>query len=79
MVAQVDEQQLAMIALLVDPSGQTDFGAHVGFAQGAAVMGTIGVHKVSPVSALASNAWLLFSMRPLTQAQQAFVKARVAL
>ena len=48
-VAQVDEQQLAVIALAVDPPGQPDLLADVGRAQLAAVVGAIGMHR-APVT-----------------------------
>ena len=44
MVAQVDEQQLAVIALAVDPAGQADGFADVAFAKVGAAVGAIGVH-----------------------------------
>jgi hypothetical protein len=43
-VAQVDEDQAAVVALAVDPARQAHIGAGVGGAQGAAVVGAIGVH-----------------------------------
>ena len=44
MVAQIDEQHAAMIALAVDPAGQADGLADVGGAKRGAVVGAIGVH-----------------------------------
>ncbi len=44
MIAQIDEQDAAVIALAVDPAGQADGRADVGSAELAAVMGAIGVH-----------------------------------
>ena len=41
-VAQVDEQQVAVVALAVDPAGEADRLAGVGEAQRAAGMGAIG-------------------------------------
>ena len=44
MVAQIDEQHAAMVALAVDPARQADGRADIGGAQVGAVMGTVGVH-----------------------------------
>ncbi len=44
MVAQVDEQNAAVIADAVAPAGQPDRFAGVGFAEVAAAMGTVAVH-----------------------------------
>ena len=44
MVAQIDEQHAAMIALAMHPAGQADLAAHVGGAQLGAGVRTIGVH-----------------------------------
>jgi hypothetical protein len=44
MVAKVDEEHPAMIALAMNPSGDSDFASDVGSAELAAVVGTIGVH-----------------------------------
>ena len=44
MVAQVDEQHAAVVALAVDPARQADGLADVGGAQLGAIMGAIGVH-----------------------------------
>jgi hypothetical protein len=46
MVAQVDEDQVAMIALLVHPARYADGVADVAFAERGAVVGAIGVHSV---------------------------------
>ena len=43
-IAQVDEQQIAVIALAVDPAGEAHRAAGIGKAELAAVMGSIGVH-----------------------------------
>ena len=43
-VAQVDEQQIAVVALAVDPAGEPHRAAGIGKAELAAVMGSIGVH-----------------------------------
>jgi hypothetical protein len=53
-VAQVDEQQLAVIALAMNPARQADRLADVACAQRGAGMGTIGVHQ--EVGLLAENA-----------------------
>jgi len=47
MVAQVDEQQPAMVARAVDPAGQAHAAADIGSAQFAAIMSAVGVHGVS--------------------------------
>jgi hypothetical protein len=47
MVAQIDEQQTAMIAPPIDPAGQPDAAADVLLAQFAAGVGAIGVHGKS--------------------------------
>jgi hypothetical protein len=44
MVAQVDEQDSAMVALAVDPAGQPDGRADVGGAKLGAAMSAVGVH-----------------------------------
>jgi hypothetical protein len=44
MVAQIDKQQIAMIALAVDPAGQTDGFADVRSAKLGTIMGAICVH-----------------------------------
>ena len=44
MVAQVDEQHAAMVALAMDPARQADGLADIGGSQGAAGMGAIGMH-----------------------------------
>jgi hypothetical protein len=43
-IAQVDEQQIAVIALAVDPAGEPHRRAGIGKAELAAVMGSISVH-----------------------------------
>ena len=43
-VAQVDEQQAAVVALAVDPPRQAHISAHVRVPEGAAGVGAIGVH-----------------------------------
>ena len=50
MVAQIHKQQTAMVALAVDPAGQSRSFAHLGFAQLSASMGAISVHGKSSVS-----------------------------
>ena len=45
MVAQIDEQQLAMVALAVHPAGQTRRLPGIGEAERAAGMGAIGMHR----------------------------------
>ena len=47
MVAQVDEQEAAMVAHAMDPAGKADGGADVGLAQLATVMASIGMHGSS--------------------------------
>src|SRR6185312_8592828 len=49
MIAQVDEDQPAMVTPPVDPARQTDSLADVGPAKLAAGMGTIGVHGAKPL------------------------------
>ena len=49
MVAQVDEQQAAVVALAVDPAGEAGFMAGIGGAQGATVVGAVLVHLAGPV------------------------------
>jgi hypothetical protein len=44
MIAQVDEDEIAMIALAMDPSGDADGLAGMGGAKFAASMSAIGVH-----------------------------------
>ena len=48
MIAQIDEQHAAMIALAVHPARKTDGLADIGGAELGAVMGAIGVHGVIP-------------------------------
>jgi hypothetical protein len=43
-IAQVDEQQMAVVALSVDPSRQADRFADIAETQVSTAMGTIGVH-----------------------------------
>jgi hypothetical protein len=45
MVAQIDEQQAAMVALAVHPAGQACLAAGIGGAQGAAGVGAVGMHS----------------------------------
>ena len=45
MIAKIDEQDAAMIADTMAPAGETNRFAGVGFAQGAAAMGTVAVHN----------------------------------
>ena len=47
MVAQIDEQQVAVIALAVHPAGQADFCAGIGEAQSAASVRAIGMHGLN--------------------------------
>ena len=47
-VAQIDEKQLAMIALAVNPTGQADHLPGIGQAQRAAIVTTIGMHGKRP-------------------------------
>jgi hypothetical protein len=55
MVAQVDEDQIAMIALAMDPAGKPDLGPNSGRSERAASVRAVGVHgkflKDSKVSA----------------------------
>jgi hypothetical protein len=44
MIAQVDEQQTAMVALGMNPAGKPRLSPGIGGAQGAAGMSAIGVH-----------------------------------
>jgi hypothetical protein len=53
MITQVDEEQVAVIALAMHPSREPDGLADVAGAQGCAGMGTIGVHD--QVGSLAKN------------------------
>ncbi len=46
MVAQVDEEQAAVIAFAMDPAGQARWLARIGDAELAAGVGAIGVHGV---------------------------------
>src|SRR6185437_16615737 len=45
MVAQIDEDQPAMIAPAIDPARQPDGLSDIGLAKLAAIMGAIGVHR----------------------------------
>ncbi len=47
MIAQIDEQHAAMIALLVDPARKADGLADILLAERGAIVGTIGVHRDS--------------------------------
>ena len=49
MVAQVDEQQPAMVARAVHPAGEPGALADIGLAQLAAGMGAVGVHRSGPL------------------------------
>ena len=44
MVAQIDEQQIAVVALAMDPARELDPLADMGRAELSAIVGTIGVH-----------------------------------
>ena len=46
-IAQIDEKDTAVIALVVHPARQTDGFANLFLGQGTAVVGTIGVHLKS--------------------------------
>jgi hypothetical protein len=46
MVAQVDEQDSAMVALAVNPAGQADGRADIGGAQLGAMVRAVGVHVI---------------------------------
>jgi hypothetical protein len=48
MVAQINEQQGAMVADAVAPAGQASLPSDIGFPQVAASMGTIAVHGSEP-------------------------------
>jgi hypothetical protein len=45
MIAQVNEQQMAMVALAMDPARQANGLANIAGAQSSAIMGTVGVHE----------------------------------
>ena len=47
MVAQIDEQQAAVVADAMAPSGKPDVGAVLGEGQGAAGMGSVAMHDLS--------------------------------
>jgi hypothetical protein len=44
MIAQINEQQAAMVALAVHPARKPRGGAGIGSAERAAMMGTVGMH-----------------------------------
>jgi hypothetical protein len=46
MVAQVDKQHTAVIALAVDPARQADGRSNVVGSKGIAIMGAVGVHGI---------------------------------
>ena len=48
MVAQVDEDQVAMIALAMDPAGEPDLLADIGQSERAASVRAVGVHGEFP-------------------------------
>jgi hypothetical protein len=64
-VAKVDEQQAAVVALPVDPAGNAGDLADITLAKSAAIVRTIGVHE-NPFLAVVAG---------LTQAKARFVKA----
>jgi|GEM_PF-2109089 len=76
MIAQVDEQHAAVIALAVHPARQADGLADVLGAQRGAGVGTIGVHFGD--FRVLGNGARLRRRRRLTQARPAFVKACAA-
>lgn len=47
-----DRVQAAMVALSVDPAGNTGFGSSVGSAERAASVGAISVHQLYSVASL---------------------------
>ena len=49
-VAQIDEYQIAVIALAVDPARQANLPADIGLPQGAAGVCPISVHEVTGIS-----------------------------
>ncbi len=49
-VAEIDEDDAAVVAVSVDPAGEADFGADVGFTQDAAGVGAFEGHVGFPVS-----------------------------
>lgn len=49
MVAQIDEQEVSVVALAVDPAGKLDRGPDIGGAKLGTGMSAIGVHKSSHV------------------------------
>ena len=55
MVAQVDEQHAAMVALAMDPAGQADCLADIGGAELGAMMSAIGVHGCACSIAMCGN------------------------
>ncbi len=48
MVAQIDEDQIAMIALAMDPAGEPDLLADIGQSERAASVRAVGVHGEFP-------------------------------
>jgi hypothetical protein len=48
MIAEIDEQQIAMVALAVDPAGKPDDLSRIAGAERAASMGAIGMHALDP-------------------------------
>jgi hypothetical protein len=71
MIAQIDEQQIAVVTLAVDPAGQFDPIADMALAELSAAVSAIGVHRGSlsfsvcwlKVRASASLHWLGFVKR----------------
>tara|TARA_R100000501_G_scaffold17911_1_gene34735 strand:- start:186429 stop:186632 length:204 start_codon:yes stop_codon:yes gene_type:complete len=57
MVAQVDEQQAAMIALAVDPATQAHLCADIGLSKRGTVMRAIGVHRVETPEGIRKGRW----------------------
>jgi len=56
MVAQIDEQHAAMIALAMDPARQANRLADIGRRQTGAGVGTIGVHCDFPIFVMPAKA-----------------------
>ena len=54
MVAQIDEQEIAVVALAVNPAGNADLGADILRPKLAAVVGSIGVHR-SPLRSVVNR------------------------
>ena len=71
MVAQIDKQQIAVIALAMDPAGQTDFLADVRRAKFGTIMGAICVHD----GPLELGAFPYGKIAGVTQVCAPFVKA----